>query len=191
MSGVRRTKTTLTIPLPNIPLPRRTAVPRNPKGWGTTRISLRARGLAGLGSTFHQPEPAGDPDPAWQAQYPAGTRPEWAVYWALSKPLHMIPGLDFYYQARLPGVGASYYSTVDFLIPDFNTGIEVQGKFWHYGQGSQKIFKDVFRVQAFAGQGIKVIFIDEPDALSNPTYFTEEALRGVDHSHVTSGRKNF
>lgn len=190
MSAPRQRKLVEPIRVPNIRLPRTVSVPRNPKGWGTTRISLRARGIPATRGIYRPQEPAGDPPPAWQARYPVGTRPEWAVYWALQYRLGLEEGQDFYYQAKLPGVGSTYYSTVDFLVPDYSIGIEVQGKFWHYGQGTEKVFKDLFRVQAFAGQGFKVIFIDEPDALSNPVYYVEEALRGVDHSHVTRS-KNF
>jgi hypothetical protein len=187
VSGAR--KTTTNIPLPNIRLPRRVSVPRNPPGWGTTNIDLRARGIPALRGEFNAQEPAGDPAPQWQATYPNGTRPEWAVWWGLTK-IGLDPNYDFEYQAKLSSTGAGYYSTIDFLVTSYYIGIDVQGKFWHYGQGSQKIFKDIFRVQAFASVGVKVIFIDEPDALRDPVYYVKEALAGVDHSHVTSGRKN-
>jgi hypothetical protein len=129
-------------------------------------------------------EPAGDPPADWP-----GTRPEWAVQWGLTRN-GLVDGLDYTYQARLPGVGSSYYSTVDFLIETYSIAIEVQGKYWHMGQGSDKIFNDMFRVSAYARQGIKVIFIDEPDALEDPAYFVKEALEGNDHSHVSTGKVN-
>lgn len=157
---------------------------RNPRGWGEITQGIRARGNPALAGTMQRQEPAGDPPQDWP-----GTRPEWAVQWGLQQN-GLVDGLDFTYLARLPGVGASYYSTVDFLIEDYNIAIEVQGKYWHYGQGSDKIMKDIFRVAAYAGQGIKVIFIDEPDALEDPVYFTREALEGYDHSHVSTGRPN-
>ncbi len=171
-----------TIKLPSVKIPRGATITRNPKGWGSLNIRVRAKGAASALKLKPQ-EPAGDPPDWWP-----GTRPEWAVQWGLEHN-GMVDGLDFTYQARLPGVGAGYYSTVDFLINDFNIGIEVQGKYWHYGQGSQKIYTDLFRVSAFAGMGIQIIFIDEADALSDPRYYVAEALQGNDHSHVrTTGK---
>lgn len=180
MSSSRPSKIKTTISLPQQRVP---AGSRNPKGWGTISQGIRARGFPGA-AAFRQQEPAGDPPPDWM-----GTRPEWAVQWGLERN-GLVDGLDFTYLARLPGVGASYYSTVDFMVHDYNIGIEIQGKFWHYGQGSDKIMKDLFRINAFAGQGIKIIFIDEPDALSDPIYYVREALEGNDHSHVVTGRPN-
>lgn len=179
MSGSQKT----TIKLPSVKMPRVARGSRNPPGWGSTEISIRGRGWVGA-ANLRQQEPAGDPPADW-----TGTRPEWAVFWGLQRN-GLQDGLDFTYLARLPGVGASYYSQIDFLISDYGIGIEVQGKFWHYGQGSAKIFTDMFRVSAFAQQGYKVIFIDEPDALRDPAYFVKEALQGNDHSHVSSGRLN-
>jgi hypothetical protein len=127
-----------------------------------------------------QPDPAGEPPKDWM-----GTKPEWSVFWGLQKN-GLVEGIDFTYLARLPGVGAGYYSQVDFLMPYYFIGIEVQGKYWHYGQGTQKIMSDQMRVALFAGQGIEIIFIDEEDANSDPIYYVKEALRGIDHSHVTS-----
>ena len=179
MSGSTKTS----IKLPQVKMPRVARGSRNPPGWGSTEVSIRGRGFPGA-AQFRPIEPAGDPPPEW-----TGTRPEWAIWWGLTKT-GLQPGLDFTYLARLPGVGSGYYSTIDFLVPSYGIGIEVQGKYWHYGQGSDKIFKDMFRVNAFAGQGIKVIFIDEPDALTDPIYFVREALQGNDHSHVQTGRIN-
>lgn len=179
MSQPIKTKYDIHLPQQRIP-----SGSRNPRGWGALTQGSRARGLSGLAGTMQRQEPAGDPPEDWM-----GTRPEWAVQWGLMKA-GLVDGLDFTFQARLPGVGASYYSTVDFLITDYNIAIEVQGKYWHYGQGSDKIMTDIFRVNAYAGQGIKVIFIDEPDALADPVYFVREALEGNDHSHVTTGKAN-
>lgn len=172
----------LKVTIPNVKIPRGVSISRNPPGWGSLGISIRGRGSAAALKIKAQ-EPAGDPPDWWP-----GTRPEWAVQWGLERN-GLTDGLDFTYQARLPGVGQGYYSQVDFLIPDFNIGIEVQGKYWHYGQGSAKIFTDIFRVSAFAGMGIEIIFIDEYDALQDPRYYVAEALQGNDHSHVRNTGK--
>jgi hypothetical protein len=180
MSSSQSTKTKTNITLPQVRIP---SGSRNPAGWSSTLRGIRGRGFPGA-ARLQQQEPAGDPPQDWP-----GTRPEWAVQWGLERN-GLADGEDFTYQARLPGVGTSYYSTIDFLVPDFNIGIEVQGKFWHMGQGSDKILSDIFRVNAYAGQGIKIIFIDEPDALADPIYYVREALEGNDHSHVTTGKAN-
>ena len=171
-----------TIKLPEVKMPRGASGTRNPPGWGSLNVRIKGTGFPGAAKMKAQ-EPAGDPPPTW-----AGTRPEWAVQYGLEHN-GLVDGLDFVYQARLPGVGAGYYSTIDFLVPSFGIGIEVQGKYWHYGQGSTKIFTDIFRVSAFAGQGINVIFIDEQDALVDPQYYVKEALQGNDHSHVRNTGK--
>lgn len=182
MSSTRKGQKTQTS-LPTIKLPRIRSGSKNPPGWGKLNVGTRARGSP-LAGTLVRPEPAGEPPDDWD-----GTRPEWAVYWGLLKN-GLQDGNDFTYQARLPGVGAGYYSQVDFLVDAFSIGIEVQGKFWHSGQGSRKIMTDMFRVSAFAGQGIEIIFIDEDDALEDPIYYVEEALKGNDHSHVKNPAKN-
>lgn len=123
-------------------------------------------------------EPAGDPPEDW-----TGTRPEWAIWWALER-LGYSAEDDFVYQAKLPGVGSSYYSTVDFLIHSVNIGIEVQGRYWHYGVGSDKEYHDTMRATLFAAQGITIIFIDEQDCLDDPMYYVQEALEGNDHSDI-------
>ncbi len=167
---------------PRIKLPRLPSGSRNPPGWGRTNINVRAKGSP-YTNKLQRPRPAGNAPEWW-----TGTEPEWCIYWGLEKN-GLVAGNDFTYQARLPGVGAGYYSQVDFLILHYNIAIEVQGKYWHYGQKSRKIFTDIFRVSAFAGQGIKVIFIDEKDAYDDPEYYVSEALRGIDHSHVTNPGK--
>jgi len=177
----QRIKTTITVP--DVRIPRTVIGVRNPPGWGSLDIRIRAAGAPSVQKDFQKVEPAGDPPDDW-----TGTRPEWAIFWGLQRN-GLQPGEDFTYLANLPGVGAGYYSQVDFLIPDYQIAIEVQGKYWHYGQGSRKIFTDMFRVAAFQNQGIHVIFIDETDALDDPRYYVSEALKGNDHSHVVNTGK--
>ena len=177
------------VKMPRVRVPNIPSGTRNPPGWGTSSISLKAAGLAGA-SSLRLSEPAGEPPLWWQLQHPSGTKPEWAVYWGLQKN-GKLDGQDFIYQAHIPGTGNSRFINVDFLIPDNYIAIEVQGKFWHLGQGTRKIGSDVLRIESLAAQGVKVVFIDEPDALADPIYYVREALQGNDHSHVATGKKNF
>lgn len=119
----------------------------------------------------------------WKARYPSGTKPEWAVYWALLK-LGFHDGEDFIVHAVLPGVGRTYYGQVDFLLPDLRLGIEVQGLYWHYTLGSERQQRDVFRLAYFAQRGIDIVFIDEDDALRDPLHYVKEALQRRDHSKL-------
>lgn len=183
MSGgrVRRVRASTNVRLPSVSLPTLTYIPRNPPGWNTTEVSVRSRGLPGVTNNLQKPEPAGDPPQDW-----TGTRPEWAVWWALIRK-GLKPGQDFFYESLLAGVSASYYSQIDFLIPKFFVGIEVQGTYWHYGQGRKKMAHDLIRLRLFAEQGIKVIFIDEKDALSDPEHYVDQALKGIDESQTIKG----
>lgn len=160
---------------PTLKLP---SVPKAPRGWSTLDITIRGRGQSGANRLALQ-EPAGDPPPSW-----TGTRPEWAVYWALNT-LGFVEGQDFQYTANLSGVETSYYSTVDFYLPNLHIGIEVQGSFWHYGLGSDKVYSDVLRKSLFAEQGVDVVFVDEPMALADPVFYVREALQGNDHSELS------
>jgi hypothetical protein len=170
-------KRTKRVVIPNQRIPRLPQIPRNPRGWGTTQVRIRARGIPGS-NKFDQPEPAGDP-PAWFK----GTRPEWAIYWGLMQN-GLQPEEDFVYLAKMPGYAESYYSTLDFLISDFHIGIEVQGEFWHYGQGSDKIAQDTLKRAFYAGLGLTIIGIDAQDALRAPKFYAAEALKGEDHSKM-------
>lgn len=166
-------KTTVSLPkLPKIPNAK-----RNPPGWNSTEARLVSKGLPGA-EKFKQPEPAGDPPDWW-----TGTRPEWAIYWAFLR-LKMQPGADFIYQWAIPSSTASGYAYFDFYVPDTGTIIEIQGDFWHYGQGTRKIENDVLRIAAAARHGQTMIHIDERDALRSPLFYLEEALRGIDHSRL-------
>lgn len=174
--GLFRRPAKLSIDIPNVRLPTGLGrVPQNPPGWNTTEITIREAGLEGAES-YRDREPAGEPPGWWN-----GTRPEWSIYWGLQRN-GLEPAVDFTYKAMLPTVGSSYYSNVDFVIPKFFKAIEVQGIYWHYGQGTDKQIQDELRRALIENYGITVIFIDEPDALSNPEYYVREALAGRDHS---------
>ncbi len=182
MSGRRSTQRRGRIQLPNQRLPNLPGTPRNPPGYGTTGISLRSRGLAQAGR-LHVMEPAGDPPDEWE-----GTRPEWAVKWGLDRNGFVI-NEDYYYDFNVGGFEASYFSKFDFVVPEFQIAIEVQGEFWHYAQGSEVIANDEMRRIAAYTQDYILIFIDENDVLERPEFLVEEALRGVDHSKSGINRK--
>ena len=141
---------------------------------GANTVTFRTGRRAGLSSDTEQPFP--DPPPTW-----LGTLPEWAIYWA-----HLVlgrkEGQDFAYQFMIdPGM------IVDFYEYDLNIVIEVQGLYWHYGQGGYKIGTDLERKINAEARGFQLIYIDEDDALESPIYYVREALLGRDHSRVTRG----
>lgn len=168
--------------LPRLKTPWLPGVPREPRGWGRTEVTIFPRGSE-VAERFRVGEPAGDPPIWWREQFPGGTKPEWAIYWALLQ-LGLKPEEDFIVHAVLPGVMRSFYSQIDFLLPDFQIGIEIQGIYWHYTLGSKRQERDVFRFAYFAQRGIRVVFIDEDDALRDPIYYAKEALAGRDHSKL-------
>ncbi len=72
----------------------------------------------------------------------------------------------------------------DFYIPSLRILIAVQGTYWHYN-AAHNDGRDLMQRTALESMGIRVIYIDEPDALSNADYFVKEALEGRDHSRIT------
>ncbi len=121
----------------------------------------------------------GKPYPPPPANW-AGTRPEWAIFFALTRLK-----VDFDYQSSKNGGRLQRGGVVlDFFIPDRNLAINVQGTYWHYGRIGQTA-RDRSQRLNLESQGIRVIYIDENDALRNPFFYTNEALNFRDHSKVT------
>lgn len=113
------------------------------------------------------------------------TKPEWAIYWALQR-LGKVEGIDFSFQSSRAGGRLELGGAVlDFLI--YNPpgiGINVQGIYWHYQFGGERRAHDAMTRLMLESHGIHVIYIDEDAAERNPIYYTEEALRGIDHSRM-------
>ena len=121
------------------------------------------------------PEPPED----WQ-----GSKPEWAIFHALIS-LGKKLGVDFEYQsAFLGGRLAKGGAVVDFLFYNPpNLAINVQSVFYHYREITQKVRGQMQRAQ-LEGMGLRVIFIDEADALRAPHWYVREALQFRDHSRM-------
>lgn len=143
---------------------------RAPKGWGPGDISPIARTPPGLSPGPPSDEPAGDPPPWWR-----GSRPEWAIYWGLLK-LGKKPGIDFIYQAEIPGLGSGDTSLLDFYLPEYALAIEVQGTFWHVELGTESQVAAEIRRAIAASQGITMVFIGEEDALKRPVESIQRAF---------------
>ncbi|XUX01202.1 MAG: hypothetical protein TUN42_04230 [Dehalogenimonas sp.] len=115
-----------------------------------------------------------------------GSYPEWAVYWALQK-LGYTPGQDFTYQsAHMGGRQQFGGAIVDFEFPILNMAINVQSTYYHYRLEENRLH-DVEQRAIIEGMGIRMIYIDEEDALRDPIYYTQEALAGRDYSRMTGG----
>jgi len=109
-----------------------------------------------------------------------GTAPEYYVYWALTKLK-----VNFEYQSDVIGGRAERGGAVlDFYLPDYSLGINVQSVYWHYARPNQRINDAINRLQV-EGTGIILIYIDEENAESNPIYYVQEAIKGIDHSRMT------
>ena len=112
-----------------------------------------------------------------------GSKPEWAVYWALTR-LGYKEGVHFVYQS--PQMGGRIYlggAVLDFYFEGLGIAIEVQSAYYHYGDAQTRA-TDAMQKAQLLSYGIQVIYIDEQDALSNPVYFVKEALAGRDHSLI-------
>ena len=120
-----------------------------------------------------KPPTAHPPIPDWFV----GSTPEWAIYWALT-----ILKVGFTYQSpQMGGRLAKGGAILDFEIPSLNLAINVTSKYWHYRTTPGRMADELQRA-TLEGRGIRVIFIDEMDALRNPIFYTREALKFRDHS---------
>tara|TARA_R100000008_G_C3499225_1_gene122794 strand:+ start:97 stop:498 length:402 start_codon:yes stop_codon:yes gene_type:complete len=119
----------------------------------------------------------------------AGSVPEFLVYASLIKQ-GKIEGVDFTYQSALMGGRLDKGGVVlDFTFYDPpDLAINVQGEYYHYGQGATYIQNDLIVRQQMAGGGINLIFIDESDILEDVDYYVKEALNYKDHSQLGGGR---
>ncbi|MCZ7536188.1 MAG: hypothetical protein M5T61_09840 [Acidimicrobiia bacterium] len=63
---------------------------------------------------------------------------------------------------RLPGqdAGRAGRLLLDARLPVLRlrrVGVDVQGTFWHYGQGSDTFYKDMLRKAAYEGMGLTIV----------------------------------
>ncbi len=154
------------------------------------RPPLTTRGPKGLQATLlaRNPYPFPFPIPPWfTTQYPGGSLPEWAIFWAhLTKKWRQDE--EFRYQSAFMGgrvqLGGAVVDFVEYTAP---IAINVQGTYYHLERGSQIIQKDLTLRSLLAVYGVQLILVDEPDALRNPLHFLNEALAGRDHSVSVRG----
>ena len=114
-----------------------------------------------------------------------GSGPEWAVYQALIR-LGYKPDEDFIYQSPQAGGRMEYGGAIlDFLLPDLSLAINVQSQYYHSGYTNR--VHDMYVRAMIESWGIRVIYIDEDDALRDATYYVKEAIAGRDHSSTGRG----
>ena len=108
-----------------------------------------------------------------------GSKPEWAIFYTLSKM-----GINFNYQESFLGGRQQMGGLiVDFMIPDYNLAINVQSTYYHY-IGVEMRAHDAMVRASVESRGIRLIYIDEEDALRNPEYYIQQAIAGIDHSKM-------
>lgn len=111
------------------------------------------------------------------------SKPESAVYNALLK-LGLKDGEDFIFQSPQGGGRAQLGGAVlDFYLPAYGIGIAVQSTYYHYIDADSRA-RDAFVNTMMEGWGIRLIYIEEADALANADYFVREALAGREHSKL-------
>jgi len=102
----------------------------------------------------------------------AMTLPEAIVYDYLTK--RKIP---FQFQSSL--MGGIYElggAVVDFVLPELNIGLRVQGEYWH--RGVTKSGSDLIQKENLSALGLIVVDLQEDDLKERPTETMEKALRG-------------
>jgi hypothetical protein len=116
----------------------------------------------------------------------SGSKPEWAVYEALTE-LGYVAGRDFSYQSPIAGGRLEYGGAVlDFVISVLGIAINVQSIYYHYADPYIHRRDEMVRTMV-EGMGLKLIYIDEEAALANALFYVKEALMGIDHSRMTGG----
>ena len=118
-----------------------------------------------------------------------GSGPEYIAYQTFVQ-LGLEPDKDFVYQSPLMGGRMDKGGfVIDFLFiepPDL--AVNVQGVYYHYEQnGVVTKGRDTMARASLAGDNITLIFIDDDDLLSDPTYYCREALIYRDHSRLGRG----
>ena len=117
-----------------------------------------------------------------------GSLPEFLVYRALIKA-GLVHGVDFMYQqAEMGGAMAAGGAVVDFVLlnpPDL--AISVAGVYYHYERGSGIRARDAITRAQLESRGLRIVTIDEDDALRDADFYVREALRYRDHSRAASG----
>jgi len=112
-----------------------------------------------------------------------GSKPEFAIFWALNQ-LGYIEGVDFTYQQAIAGGRMDYGGAIlDFVFHLLSIAINVQSIRYHYERMETRQHDEIIRVMV-EGFGLKLIYIDEEDALRNPIYYAQEALAGRDWSRM-------
>ena len=116
-----------------------------------------------------------------------GSAPEYIAYQTFVE-LGLEPGNDFTYQSPLMGGRMDKGGLVlDFLFPDRNLAVNVQGVYYHYEFGVESKARDTMARASLAGDDITLIFIDDDDLLQDPKYYCREALNYRDHSRLGGG----
>ena len=117
-----------------------------------------------------------------------GSGPEYIAYQTFIG-LGLEPGEDFTYQSPFMGGRMDKGGAViDFLFsnpPDL--AVNVQGVYYHYEFGVEAKARDVMARASLAGQNLTLVFIDDDDLMSDPTYYCREALNYRDHSRLGGG----
>jgi len=107
-----------------------------------------------------------------------GSLPEWLVYDALLK-MGMKDQFTFQ-SSRMGGRQSKGGVVLDFFFPDLRLAINVQSTYFHYRTAQQRMNDSLQRAQ-LEGMGIRVIYIQEEQALANASYYVKDALMGIEH----------
>ena len=136
-----------------------------------------------------QPKLASEATPPWQNPPSGwkGSKPEWSIYWAAER-LGYKDGVNVFYQSPYAGGRLNRGGAViDFVFPFENIGVRVQGVYFHYAKGGDTRAFDQLQKIEIESSGMRVIDIDEDDALRAPVSYLRDALAGIDKSRTSRG----
>jgi hypothetical protein len=149
------------------------AIPSPSEDWSLPDFAKGASDIFTKKRTY-PPKPA-----SFDKEHGQASEPEWAIFWALTKlgATFVFQQSFWYGRKQIGGAVADFTVTIPVTIV-----IRVQGEYWHYGMGSDKIEADEIQKMRFEADGFTCIDIDETDAETNPLYYAREALLRIDHS---------
>lgn len=116
--------------------------------------------------------------PEWWTEL-GGSKPEYWVYRAIVRTGRTMEAGDFSYQiTKFGGTGQRGTFIVDFIIKSPYVGIEVQSGYFHALNAADRA-QDVMKRAALEGDGLRVEFISEEEAINRPDAAVREALAGT------------
>jgi len=116
--------------------------------------------------------------PEWWTLQRGGSNLEYYIWQAILRT-GRVENLDFVFQSRLFGGRINTGGAVaDFLIFSPRVGINVQSLYYHGTTAQQRAHDELQRI-AIEGDGLRLEYIQEDDAINRPDQAVREAIAGI------------